>query len=74
MQETIDLCVQKLSEDKNYIDGLCKDSFREMLTVTMTESFILFDNECYKQHDGVTIGSPLRPTFVNIFSCAYETL
>ena len=40
----------------------------------MTESFILFDNECYKQHDGVTIGSPLRPTFVNIFSCAYETL
>ena len=36
MQETIDLCVQKLSEDKNYIDGLCKDSFREMLTVTMT--------------------------------------
>ena len=74
LQETIDLCVQKLSEDKNYIDGLCKDSFREMLTVTMTESFILFDNECYKQHDGVTIGSPLRPTFVNIFSCAYETL
>ena len=67
LQETIDLCVQKLFEDKNFIDGLSKDSFREMLTVTMTESFILFDNEYYEQHDGVAIGSPLGPTFANIF-------
>ena len=27
----------------------------------MTESFILFDNECYRQHDGVAMGSPLGP-------------
>ena len=44
LQETIDLCVQKLYKDKNYMDGLSKDSFREMSTVTMTESFILFYN------------------------------
>ena len=44
LQETIDLCVQKLHKDKNYMDGLSKDSFREMSTVTMTESFILFYN------------------------------
>ena len=45
LQETIDLCVQKLYEEKNYIDGLYKDSFREMLTVTMTESlFYLIKN------------------------------
>ena len=30
-----------------------------MLTVTITESFILFDNEYYKQHAGVAMGSPL---------------
>ena len=36
LQETIDLCVQKLLKDKNYIDGLSKDTFREMLTVIMT--------------------------------------
>ena len=74
LQETIDLWVQKLFEDKNHIDGLSKDSFREMLTVTMTESFILFDNEYYKQHDGVTMDSPLRPTFDNIFLCVHEIL
>ena len=44
-QEKIELCVQKLFEDKYYIDGLFKDSFHEMLTVTMTESFTLFENE-----------------------------
>ena len=59
LQEAIDLCVQKLFEDKNYTDGLSKDSFREMLTITMTESFIFSDNKYYKQHDGVAMGSPL---------------
>ena len=39
LQETIDLCVQKLFEDKYYIDGLTKDSFCEMLTVTIPEYF-----------------------------------
>ena len=41
-----------------------------MLTDTMTEYFILFDNEYYKQHDRVAKG----PTFVNIFLCAHEFL
>ena len=68
------MCVQKLFEDKNFIDGLSKDSLREMLTVTMTEAFILCDDEYYEQHDGVAMGSPLGPTFANIFSCVHEIL
>ena len=36
LQETINLSVQKLFEDKHYIGSLSKDSFREMLTVTVT--------------------------------------
>ena len=40
LQEIINLCVQKLSEDENYIASLSKDSFREILTVTISESFI----------------------------------
>ena len=56
-QETIDLCVQKPFEDRNYIDGLFKDSFGEMVTVTMTESFISLDNEYYRQLDGVAMCS-----------------
>ena len=74
LHRTIDLCVQKLFENKNYIDCFSKDSSREMLTVTMTESFILFDNEYYRQHDGIATSSPLGPTFANTFLCVHEIL
>ena len=70
----IDLCVPNLFEDTNYIDSLSKDSFCEILTVTVTDFFILCDNEYYKQHDGVAIGSPLGPTFTNILFCVHEIL
>ena len=45
-----------------------------MLTATMTESFILFDNEYYKQHDSAAMGSTLGPTFANIFLCVHGIL
>ena len=54
LHEMINLSVQKLSHDKNNINGLSKDSFREILTVTMTGCFVLYDNECLKQHNGVS--------------------
>ena len=41
----------------------------------MTESFILFDNEYYyKQHDREAMGSPLGPTFANIFLCVHDII
>ena len=46
----------------------------ELLTVTtMTESFILFDNEYYKQHWS-TNGFPTRTNFANIFLCVHKIL
>ena len=53
LHEMINLSIQKLSHDKNYISGLSKDSFREMLTVTITGFFVLYDNKYFKQHNGV---------------------
>ena len=67
LQEPFYLCVQKLFEDKNYINDLSKDSFREMITATMATLSYLFDNNYYKQHDGVTMGFLLGPIFANIF-------
>ena len=48
LQEMIDFSYRKLFEDKNYIDALYKVYFSEMLTVTKTDSFTLFDNEYYR--------------------------
>ena len=46
---------------------MLKDCFRDLLS--MSESLILFDQEFYKQHDGVAMGSPLGLTLPNAFLC-----
>ena len=74
LQKTIDLCVENLFQDRTHLDNLLKDSFRELLTRTMSESLILFDQEFYKQHDGVAMGSPLGPTLANVFLCYHEKI
>ena len=71
LQETIDLCVENLFQDRTHVDNLSKDSFLELLTSTMSESLILFDQQFYKQHHGVAMGSPLGPT---VFLCYHEKI
>ena len=74
LQETIDLFVENLFQDRTHVDNLSRDSFRELLTTTKSESLILFDQEFYKQHDGVAMGSPLAPTLANVFICYHEKI
>ena len=60
---------------KNVCTELCNRSdFHELLTVTLSASLILFNNEYYKQIDAVAMGSPLGPTFANIFLSYYEQI
>ena len=40
----------------------------------MSESLILFDQEFYKQHDGVAMGCLLGPTLANVFLCYHEKI
>ena len=74
LQETIDVCVENIFKDKAHVDNLLKDSFHDLLTRTMSESLILFDQEFYKQHDGVAMRSPLGPTLTSVFLCYHEKL
>ena len=55
-----------------HVDNLSKDSFCELLTRSMTESLIDFDQGFCKQHDGVAMGSTLGPTLANDFLCYHE--
>ena len=72
LQETIDLCVENLFEERTHADNLLKGSFRGLLTGTMPESLILFDQEFYKQHGGM--GFLLGPTLANVFLCYHEKM
>ena len=72
LQETIHLSIENLFKDRTHVDHLSKDSFCEMLTRTMPESLILFDQEFFKQYDGVAMGSSFGPTLANVFLCYHE--
>ena len=74
LQETIDLCVELLFNYKPNIDGFNITGFYELLTITMSESLVLFEGEYYKQIDGVAMSSPLGPTFANIFLSYQEQI
>ena len=74
LQETIDLCVELLFNDKPNIDGFTITVFHELRTVTMSESIVLVDGEYYEQIDGVAMGSPLGLTFTNIFLSCHEEM
>ena len=51
LQETIDFCVELLFNDKLNIDSFTITDFHELLTVTMSDSLVLFDGEYYQQID-----------------------
>ena len=53
--------------------GFNKQQVFETLTLPTQENVILFDQNYYSQTDGVAMGSPLGPTFANIFLCYHET-
>ena len=55
------------------VSGLNEKEMFEMLSLTLKESVILFDNKYYSQIDGVAMGSPLGPTLANIFLCYHES-
>ena len=61
-----------LKINKSFLDLKKKKQVHEMLSLTLKESIILFDNKYYSQLDGVAMGSPLGPTFANTFLCYHE--
>ena len=73
LDETIEICVNELFKSSQTVSGLNKQQVLEMLSLTTKENVILFDQKYYSQIDGVAMGSPVGPTFANIFLCYHET-
>ena len=71
-QETINICVDKLLENKTKVNNLSKESFRSLLELATLNSFFIFDGKYYNQKDGVAMGCPLGPTPTNGFLCHFE--
>ena len=72
LEETMEICVEQVFKTEDKVEGLGKEDFRSMLSLATKESFISFNGCFYKQIDGVAMGSPLGPTFANIFLCFHK--
>ena len=59
---------------KFFSGKLSRKDLYDILKPATTESSFIFDNQHYKQIDGVAIGSPLGPTLTNAFLSHYEKI
>ena len=72
LDETIEIAVTELFQERDTIKNLNKDDFRKLLELATKESCFLFDGKYFRQTDGVAMGNPLGPTMANIFMCNFE--
>ena len=48
--------------------------FKQLLSLSVNDTIFTFNSNYYQQIDGMPMGSPLGPTFANIFLCNHESL
>ena len=74
LNETTNIICDELFKNRECINGMDKPVFRELLTLAMNETCFIFDDVLYKQCDGVSMGSPLGPSYANSFLSYHEKI
>ena len=72
LDETTNICLDLLYKKKRKIKGFLKRHCKELLSHATKKSCFIFNKTYYKQVDGMSMGSPLGPTYANIFLCFHE--
>ncbi len=68
LQETIEIILNSLFKFPNQLfSKFNRSQFKNLLELSVLDSHFIFNNELYKQTEGMAMGSPLGPTFANIF-------
>ena len=73
LQETIDICLDKLFQNCNKVQNLSRRQPTKLLNIALKENHFMFENRIYDQKDGVAMGSSLGPILANIFMSHFET-
>ena len=72
VHETIEIIINKMFDNNAKVENMNKDQFKELLELSVLNSYFIFDGDFYLQHDGVGMGLPLGPTFANVFMAYHE--
>ena len=68
LEEAIDIIANSLYSDNNSFLSFLINQFKKFLSFAIKNTWFLFNDNMYRQLDGVAMGSPLGPSFANIFS------
>ena len=72
LEHTINLILEKVYTKKLIKTKLTKKQMGDLLRLCTTGLHFTFDNEVYRQVDGVAMGSPLGPVLANVFMVELE--
>ena len=61
-----------LPDNEEQISYFNKSQLRKLLELSTLDSYFIFNDNIYKQIDGVAMGSPLGPTLANLFMNVME--
>jgi hypothetical protein len=74
IHETINIILNKLFPTNDHLfHNFNKLQFKTLLELAVCDSHFLFNKTLFKQSEGMAMGSPLGPTFANIFLNVLET-
>ena len=72
LDETTNICLDLLYNNKRKIKGLLRKHCHQLLSYATKKSCFIFNNTYYQQTEGMSMGSPLGPTYANVFLCHHE--
>ena len=73
VQETIQIILDKIfTRPDTIFHNFNITDFRKLLELAVLDTAFIFNGKAYIQTDGMAMGSPLGPTFANIFMCSLE--
>ena len=76
LDETVNIILDNLfsGTDEVQVENcvFSKPQFKKLLEFAVKSNHFIFNNHLYEQTDGVAMGSPLGPSFANIFMSALE--
>ena len=72
LSETIDIVVSRLFSNNDSFLSFSRILFRKLLELAVTNSFFTFNEQLYRQKEGLGMGLPLSPVMANIFLDFHE--
>ena len=72
LSETIDIVVSRLFSNNDSFLSFLRILFRKLLELAVTNSFFTFNEQLYRQKEGLGMGLPLSPVMANIFLDFHE--